>query len=65
MCDICRKYQCPDGCPNNYRPQKRERGSDTAKKGIQFTVGTVLYADGESFKKIINKKIAMKSEIRE
>ena len=64
MCDVCRKYRCPDGCPNNFYPQKRVKCRGVAKKGLRFTEGTVIRADGESFKKIIiNNKIAMKSEI--
>ena len=66
MCDICRKYRCPDGCPNNFHPKKRVRSKETAERGLRFTVRTVLHADGEIFRKIIiNDKISMKSEIRE
>ena len=57
MCDICRKYCCPDGCPNNYIPKGKRKVDEGADIRRQFAVRAVVYADGESFKNIIiNKK---------
>ena len=56
MCDICRKYRCPDGCPNNFVPTKKRKGDNSADRQWKFNVRTVVHADGESFENIIRKK---------
>ena len=65
MCDVCRKYRCPDGCPNNYVPRLKNKRNGNAKDRLGFTVGMVVCADGENFKKALNKNIVTrKSEIK-
>ena len=65
MCDVCRKYRCADGCPNNYVPNIRKKSKGNTNICLEYTVSTVLRADGESFKNIIDRKIiTRKSEIQ-
>ena len=28
MCEICLKYKCPNGCPNNYTPRGKKQIKD-------------------------------------
>ena len=36
MCEICRKYKCPDGCPNNYTPRRMRDKKSMAERRWSF-----------------------------
>lgn len=38
MCNICLKYKCPNGCPNNYTPRRKERKKETNMTKVGFRV---------------------------
>ena len=45
MCDICLKYKCPDGCPNNYKPRGESRKNNEITPMWSFTVLLELDVD--------------------
>ena len=40
MCNICLKYKCPNGCPNNYTPRENKinRQSPLQIRGFSLIV---------------------------
>ncbi|MBQ8850556.1 MAG: hypothetical protein IJ011_10775 [Clostridia bacterium] len=45
MCEICRKYRCPDGCPNNYTPRGKRRKGTLSVRSPRFKVILEIGAD--------------------
>ena len=42
MCQICLKYTCPDGCPNNFSLKKGKGRVMGRKYAIAFKEGRIL-----------------------
>ena len=38
MCDICLKYKCPNGCPNNYTPRGKKRNENSSLRISGFSL---------------------------
>ena len=66
MCEICRKYQCPSGCPNNYTPQRRKKDKGARDRAYGYTVTARVFAGGGGYSGVLidKSKITMKSEIK-
>lgn len=66
MCEYCQKRVCPNGCPNNYTPEKKKREKGKRSPEVEFKIISIY---GIGYKKpanvmnipLINEELSMKS----